>query len=134
MGVAYRVQRVVPPVCMRHILMSRSMIPLRPRHFAYNTLSMPAVSSRGDASEHADSHSACDHFVRVISSTQRIMPDQLWNIYQQALHERPSQPSDGSMRMPTQLNDAHHIMMFQALLPTLDEYSQSLRDLSLIHI
>merc|ERR1711976_662354 len=60
------------------------------------------------------------------------MPDQLWNIYQQALHERPSQPSDGSIRMPTQLIDAHHIMMFQALLPTLDEYSQSLRDYQLV--
>lgn len=132
MGVAYRVQRVVPPVCMRHILVPRSMIPPRPRHFAYSTISMPAVSPRGDASEHADSHSACDHFVRVISSTQRIMPDQLWNIYQQALHERPSRQSDGSMRMPTQLDDAHHIMMFQALLPTRDEYTQSLRDYQLV--
>lgn len=132
MDVAFRVQRVVQPVCMRRILVPRSLIQPQPRRFAYSTLSMPAVSSRGDASDYADNHNAGEHLVRVITSTQRILPDQLWNIYQQALHERPSRQSDGSMRMPTQLDDAHHIMVFQALLPTQDEYMQSMRDHQLV--
>ena len=55
--------------------------------------------------------------VHMLNSAQAIAPDMLWELYCQALDERPYVCADGSVRHPQRLSPADHQRVLQALVP-----------------
>lgn len=60
--------------------------------------------------------------VHLLHSAQTIAPDALWELYCQALDERPQMCADGSVRHPQRLTPTDHQRVLQALVPPRGPY------------
>ncbi|WFD21821.1 hypothetical protein MEQU1_000477 [Malassezia equina] len=60
--------------------------------------------------------------VHMLNTAQTMAPDMLWDLYCQALDERPYVCADGSVRHPQRLAPADHQRVLQALVPPRGTY------------
>lgn len=86
-----------------------------------------AVASSSGTTSIVDENGPSALLRRFLETSQRMPTDQLWNMYQRALRERPVVLRNGSVRVPATLEDEHHQLVLQALVPPLDEHIQQTR-------
>lgn len=77
---------------------------------------------------HVHEQGAGAALVRMLESSERIPPEQLWSLYECALNERPQKLPDGSVRVPPKLEARHHQRVLQLLLPAQDKYVHYVRE------
>ncbi|WFD18050.1 hypothetical protein MCAP1_000262 [Malassezia caprae] len=88
----------------------------------YSAVSIPEAPllSRRPSSEapsEAPAPGPAARLVYMLNSAQAVAPDMLWDLYCQALDERPYVCADGTVRQPQRLAPADHQRVLQALVP-----------------